>query len=92
MRNILNEHIPDRCIGHGSPISPVPLSWPTCSPNLTTLTTLCGPYQGINGCELLLQERRVVPSCGMGVHHYYTTNALAHVTENIMMHLAVFQT
>jgi hypothetical protein len=36
VRDILNEHFLGRWIGHGSPTSSAPLSWPPRSPDLTT--------------------------------------------------------
>jgi len=36
VRDVLNEHFPGRWIGRGSPTSPAPLTWPPCSPDLTT--------------------------------------------------------
>jgi hypothetical protein len=34
--DIYNEHFSSHWVGCGSPASPVPLSWPPCSPDLTT--------------------------------------------------------
>ena len=36
VRDVLNDRFPGRWTGRGSPTSPAPLSWPPCSPDLTT--------------------------------------------------------
>jgi hypothetical protein len=49
-------------------------------------TTLCGALSTDNHCT---QEWQVAQSCETGIYRHYTTNALVHVTQNIVAFQAV---
>jgi hypothetical protein len=70
VHNILNEHYLGCWIGCGSPASPVPLSWPPYSPDLTTLNnSLWGIIKGQVAAHLYHNNNEVC----IAVEQVFTT-------------------
>jgi hypothetical protein len=68
VHDILNEHFPGYWIGRGSPTSPTPLTWPPCSPDLTTLdNSLWGIIKG-----------------QVAAHRYHNTDELCRAVEQAL--------
>jgi hypothetical protein len=95
MCDILNEHFPGCWIGCSSPTSPA-RHYPGHHVVLILpdRTTLCA---ALSRDKWLRTVVTTITSCAelwnrRSVHHHCATNALAHVTQNMAAHQAVFQT